>query len=215
MALNSPEVLKKIKANLAERTKNYKHAKLDSSEVLRSGLAKSITGGMQEAFSQVRNRGRDMAFKILGVDTSWSSWDLKKGPLSNSLLQELEPDIDELAKQIAQEFRDKDLNKMTKTRRNQIMKDLRRTYDDEVSLQVRTHFADVIVAQARKDVEDLWEHIPALLKDGNTMEDVVAEHFTAMIAQDADLNEENFNDHLRDVQRYMEWRMHDTESLRV
>lgn len=205
MAIDSPKVISKIKEQLAERTKNYKHNDITSSDILRNGLSASVVQGMREAFDQVRNKGRDLAFRVLGVDTSWSSWDLKNGPLRTSLMTELQPDVDELAKMIATEFRAKDLDKMTKTRKQQLMKSLRRRYEDEVESQVQNHFAEQIAEQARKDVEDMWNHVPSLLKDGVTMEDIVAEHFTSMIAQDADRDEQVYKENLENVRRHMEW----------
>lgn len=200
MSFNNQTAIDKI----LTRIRSLATTDYSENDIIRTSLRKSIAEGMEEALASVKAKSKEIAYQVLGVNTKWSAWSLDGGELKQALTVAMKPDVEELAKEIIKHAKLDNYTTLTATRKKQLARGLKGLYDTAVNDAVYTHFKAQITAQAKADVAELWNHMPVLLGNENTLEDVVAEHFTAMIAQDADLNNQNRKNHHIHVQRFME-----------
>lgn len=201
MSLNQPEVLDKIINNLSQS--GARDAGMGN-EILRSKLKAQIIKGMDEAFEQVKTKGKHLAFNILGIDTKWHDWQFTSGSmLREELLGFLRPQAKDLAQELIDGADIAKFSTLTKIKRAQLMRSLRDEYDSQVNKHVREHFKKFIEEKAAKDVAELWEHMPIILGEGKTLEDVIANHFTDMLSQDDDLKAEQHRERMTAVRDFM------------
>lgn len=183
MSLNSPRVVELILENLKMRPGCH----LPADEALRTGLRTSIAAGLTTAFTSLKNRGENLVYEILGVDKKFDTYSLSSNSILGTKLREI---MTPMAKELAADLLtsvDKSTFKLSKTAQAELIRSMRKEYSYAVEREMREYFKKEIAEKARADVAEMWDHLPVILGDGNTLENVVADHFTSMVAQDSDL----------------------------
>lgn len=171
--------------------------------IIRDRLSSEIKKGMETAFAGCRDLGETIVFRMLGMTKDWNKLKVDKGsPLLKELRNDFEPEVLNLAFDIAKDIRESGKLKLTKKDMAQIRSDVISDYRSNVRAHVR-ELMEQETKRAEHKAKDIFARIPKMLDGTSTFDDIIAEQFTEMLAQDVELQKQHIDDARTEARNHM------------